>query len=986
MSRLSRFLAPLAACLLLMALTIAGLKVVHDKVTANNAAHLRAQLMVVKDLALFWRQRHLEAVRGVADLPEVRAWVSRALDGSRLSHDDYLEEHLRPFYLGQGYLGHVLFDGQQLVLSDSNGAQGQIFPIPEVAGEALLRSQEEGESISYPFPSPVPLRDPGRLLPTDTLMQMACARIDLGQGEVARPPVLCLRLALENGLGQLLARLGGEDRRVFPVDAKGVPLMLSVTPEDERSRLPAGQPFDPARDSVGYSENYLSHKGEQVASAALWIDELGIGLVVEHDLQPLYGPYRYGRNLILLLSALGVVLMVWLSIRSRRGRRRLAERESFYRQVLDHLPLMVRIRDLQGQVRLENKATRTSDVAQWGRLDFQGADDDARLPPLSRLARETQRATLQSGKAQERQFVIGDSDTDQADFHAYRLFGFPIFDGDGRVQALGSLAVEETEQARDRRALAALAADLEVQVQARTAELVDAKEQAEAATRAKATFLANMSHEIRSPLNAMVGLAHLARRSNREPQVEGYLDKMLRSAEHLQDVVGDILDFSKIEAGEMQIERVAFSLRRLVDSVVDIVWERARGKPLQLILDVDPRLPAQFFGDPLRIVQILINFMDNAIKFTERGSISLRVLSGDMRDDQHQLIFEVQDSGVGIPADRLEEIFRPFQQLDDSITRRYGGSGLGLAICAQLATLLGGQLSARSETGVGSLFRLCLTLAAAPDMLKVGEEGGEAMEGLSLRGRHVLLVEDEPLNREVGIEQLAALGLQVSAAVNGADALQRLSSEPGIELVLLDVQMPVMDGLETIRRLRPEYPDLPVIAMTANNLRGDRECCLEAGMSDYLAKPIDPTHLEALLERWLCRAPARIPVEQTPTPETEALPAIPGLDQRGALVRLLNNRALYKSLLQRFVEDYSGVSQQLHFSLTQQRFDDAQDSLHRFKSLAGTLGADTLQALATELELCLREERDWANTYERFALEFDNQLQAIAAALGYSKR
>lgn len=986
MTRYPRFLAPLVASLLLMVLTIGGLKVVHGKVTANNAAHLHAQLMVVKDLALFWRQRHLEAVRGMADLPEVQAWVSRELAGARLSDDTYLQEHLRPFYLGQGYLGHVLFDGQQLVLSDSNGAQGQTFPIPEVAGEALLRSQEEGESISYPFLSPVPLRDPGRLLPTGTLMQMACARVDLSQGEAGRPPVLCLRLALENGLGQLLARLGGEDRRVFPVDAKGVPLMLPVTPEDERSRLPAGQPFDPDRDSVRYSESYLNHKDEQVASAALWIDELGVGLVVEHDLQPLYGPFRYGRNLILLLSALGVVLMVWLSLRSRRGRRRLAERESFYRQVLDHLPLMVRIRDLQGQVRLENKATRTSDVAQWGRLDFQGADDDARLPPLSRLARETQRATLQSGKAQERQFVIGDNGTDQADFHAYRLFGFPIFDGNGRVQALGSLAVEETEQARDRLALSALAADLESQVQARTAELVDAKEQAEAATRAKATFLANMSHEIRSPLNAMVGLAHLARRSNREPQVEDYLDKMLRSAEHLQDVVGDILDFSKIEAGEMQIERVAFSLRRLVDSVVDIVWERARGKPLKLILDVDPGLPAQFYGDPLRIVQILINFMDNAIKFTERGSISLRILQGEMQAHRHQLIFEVQDSGVGIAHDRLDEIFKPFQQLDDSITRRYGGSGLGLAICAQLATLMGGQLTARSEVGVGSLFRLSLALEAVPDSLTHTEEDGEALEGLSLRGRHVLLVEDDPLNREVGIEQLAAFGLQVSTAVNGADALQQLSSDSSIELVLLDVQMPVMDGLETVRRLRPNYPELPVIAMTANNLRGDRERCLEAGMSDYLAKPIDPMHLEALLERWLCQAQERVLAEQPPRDEVRMLPTIEGLDQQAALTRLLNNQTLYWSLLQRFVEDHADVSEKLHISLMQDRFDEARDSLHRFKSLAGTLGAETLQALSMELELCLREERDWTPVYERFALEFDWQLQAIEAALSFSPK
>jgi len=958
MTKFSRLGASVAACLLLMFLTVAALQVVHAKVAANNAAHLRAQLLVAKDLVLFWQAQHLEVVRGMVDLPAVQAWVAHRLDGSESAQSDYLKEHLRPFYLGQGYLEHVLLDAQQRVISDGNGDHPQDFTVP----------------------APAALPDFERILPSGTPMQMACARVEIEHGEAGRAPVLCLRLAQKDGLGQLLARLGGADRRVFSVDAEGVPLAPLATPHERESRVPFAVAFGADRDSVSYSEG-LNQNGERVASAALWLDELGLGLVVEQDLQPLYGPYRYGRNLILGLCAVGVVLMVWLTLRTRRDRQLLAGRESFYRQVLDHLPLMVRIRDLEGRVRLENRATRSSDVARWGNLDLLSTDDGAMLPPLSRLARETQRETLLSGKPQERQFVIEGNGAEQGGFHAYRLIGFPIFDVDGRIQRLGSVVVEETEQARDRLALSELAAELETQVQSRTAELMDAKEQAEAATRAKATFLANMSHEIRSPLNAMVGLAHLARRSNREPQLEGYLDKMLKSAEHLQDVVGDILDFSKIEAGEMQIERVSFSLQRLMDSVVDIVWERARGKPLQLILDIDPRLPAQFYGDPLRMMQILINFMDNAIKFTERGSVSLRVLLGDTREKRHPLIFEVQDSGVGIPTDRLEEIFKPFQQLDDSITRRYGGSGLGLAISAQLATLLGGQLTARSEVGVGSLFRLCLSLEATPESLAPGEEGSEVLEGLSLSGRHVLLVEDDPLNREVGIEQLVALGLQVSVAVNGADALQHLLSDSSIELVLLDVQMPVMDGLETIRRLRQKLPDLPVIAMTANNLRGDRERCLDAGMSDYLAKPIDPTHLEALLERWLCRVPTRIAPQLPQEANNNALPSIPGLDQQAALARLLNNQALYRNLLQRFVQDYADVSPKLHISLMQKRFDEAQESLHRFKSLAATLGADKLQALSMELELCLREERDWTDAYRRFSIAFDGQLQAIDAVL-----
>lgn len=695
------------------------------------------------------------------------------------------------------------------------------------------------------------------------------------------------------------------------------------------------------------------------------------------DTTQLHEMYRLARNLMLALCMITVALVLWLTRRVLRYRRYLTERDVLYHQVLDHLPLMVRIRDLSGQIRFENRATQGSEVAEWGSLDLLDANQGPSLPPVSRVVWETQRDALQKGTSQERFFEIGD--VEQGDYRAYRLISFPIYDVDGRARALGSMAIVETAQARDRRSLASLAADLERQVQARTAELSAAKEQAEAATQAKATFLANMSHEIRSPLNALVGLSHLARRSNRDPQLENYLSKMLKSAEHLQNVVGDILDFSKIEAGEMRIERVEFSLLRLVDSVVDIVWERARDKPLQLIVDIDPRLPRQFYGDPLRIVQILINFMDNAIKFTERGSISLRVLLGDMQAGRYGLHFEIQDSGVGIPADRLDEIFKPFQQLDDSITRRYGGSGLGLAISAQLTTLLGGQLTARSEQGIGSLFRLSLELEAVPGKPE-SEKDSDALRRASMAGRHVLLVEDDALNREVATAQLSALGLQVSIAVNGAEALRYLANDPSVDLVLLDVQMPVMDGLETIRLLRTSQPELPVIALTANNLRGDRERCLQAGMSDYLAKPIDPVQLELLLERWLSQ-PLSLSSEQSSMSQQHPFSSIAGLDYEAALARLLGNHDLYLNLLSRFVEDYGDVAQRVRGSLQQGQFDEAQEILHRFKSLAGTLGAETLQTLSMELELSLREECAWADACDSFAGEFDRLLEAVKAAL-----
>jgi CheY-like chemotaxis protein/HPt (histidine-containing phosphotransfer) domain-containing protein len=261
------------------------------------------------------------------------------------------------------------------------------------------------------------------------------------------------------------------------------------------------------------------------------------------------------------------------------------------------------------------------------------------------------------------------------------------------------------------------------------------------------------------------------------------------------------------------------------------------------------------------------------------------------------------------------------------------------------------------------------------------EDYGDVLTMPSVRGRHVLLVEDDPLNREVAGELLAALELRVTSVVNGAEALRQLASDPSIDLVLLDIQMPVMDGLETIRRLRPGHPDLPVIAMTANNLSGDRERCLQAGMSDYLAKPIDPQHLESVLERWLGRRSQQTLALRIPIPAEGGLPAIPGLEQHAALGRLLNNHELYRSLLHRFVDDHADVADKLYANLTQQQFADAQESLHRFKSMAATLGAERLQELSVDLELCLREGRAWGGMYERFVAEFDRLLKAIKAGL-----
>lgn len=948
-----RTLAPLGVCLLLVLLSLAALRVIDQREAAGERQQLEIYLHAASDLALMWQLGHQRAVRGMASLPELHFWF----DNRSSAADGAADATLRALYRAQGYLGHGLFDGELRPL----GGHGLLEApaVVEAMTPLLQRAQHQGASL-------------GHLAGAHDLL-VTCARIPVEGLGSHGAPVLCLRLGSEQSLKPSLDRLASPFMRVFALDHHG----HHSPPAGSEAPDVAGLSETDGR--IHYLEPYQNSRGEWLIGAALWLDELSLGLAAERHTDAPGSAYPLSRNLVLGLCGLAILLVLWLTLRTRRDRHRLAEREMLYRQVLDHLPLVVRIRDLRGRVRLENRLARsTPQVARWNDLDLHAGD--GALPPLAQAVRDAQRGVLAYGRSHEQQVEMGDSQA--PDYAAYRVVGFPILDLQGELRGLGSLAVEETAQARDRHALAELAADLERQVQERTAELVAAKDQAEAATRVKANFLANMSHEIRSPLNAVVGLTHLAKRLTDEPRLTGYLDKILRSAEHLLDVVGDILDFSKIEAGKMQIERVGFSLQRLVSSVVDMVWERARGKQLQLTVDIDARLPAQFFGDPLRIMQILINFMDNAIKFTDSGSISLRVLLEEHAGDHYQLCFEVQDSGIGMPEERVAEMLEPFQQMDDSTSRRYGGTGLGLAICAQLASLLGGRLVIRSVLGQGSLFGLVLKLQATEDAAP-GDAGG-GPQGLPLQGRHVLLVEDDALNREVASEQLAALGLRVSQACNGAEALQQLSTDASIDLVLMDVQMPVMDGLEATRRLRPLLPELPVIALTANNLSGDRERCLEVGMSDYLAKPVNPRHLEAVLERWLGRSSRDTRAQPASTAGAmprATLPAIEGLDQRAALERLLGNHDLYRRLLLRFAEDCGQTVSELQGHLDEQRLAEAQALLHRLRALVATLGADRLEGLCLDLETRLRERGVWRDCQAAFVAEFARLHQAVCDAL-----
>jgi two-component system sensor histidine kinase/response regulator len=610
--------------------------------------------------------------------------------------------------------------------------------------------------------------------------------------------------------------------------------------------------------------------------------------------------------------------------------------------ILDHASAMISVTDVEGRYLLVGR--RWEQATGRRAAEVIGRTDAELVPGYATPSRSADLEVIRTGEAVEYE---RDTITSEG-ARSYLTVKFPLKDADGEVYAVATMSTDVSER---KRALA---------------EAVDA-------SRSKSEFLANMSHEIRTPLNGVIGMTELLLDTELSSEQRAFVQTAAKSGEALLGVIDDILDFSKIEAGKLDLDLHDVDVREAVGGICAMLVPQAQGKDIELSAVVGDDVPALVRADGVRLRQVVTNLVSNAVKFTHHGAVAMRVEAVERDEGAATLRFEVADTGIGIAPAKLDKLFESFSQADTSTTRRYGGTGLGLAISRQLVQLMGSEIVAESVPGHGSRFsfELRLEIAETPEAVELPLPA--VTVAVPANAVRVLVAEDNPVNQLVIQTMLAKRGFAVDIAGDGEQALERLA-EGEYAAVFMDCQMPNLDGYSATRRIREEGRRLPIIAMTAHAMKGDRERCLEAGMDDYLTKPLRPDALEEVLERWLAPAPA---IVGGLTPNNGA--AIEALIDEARMRTFRDDYPdIVDQLLELFLTSTPPLLDELRTAADAGDDDELRRAAHKLKGSCQNIGATFMATLCLTIE---DEDADLPAAVAELDAAFESTEAAIRRAL-----